>query len=79
VGSCRRELLDPGIVFNEAHLRRLVLEYFRYYHEDRTRDGLGKDSPEKRPVEQRKAVRSRLLAIVRVDGLHHRYTWRAAA
>ena len=49
VGSCRRELLDHVIVFDEAHLRSLVREYLRYYHaEDRTHDGLGKDTPEKR-------------------------------
>jgi len=35
VGSCRRELLDHVIIFNEAHLRRLVREYLGYYHADR--------------------------------------------
>jgi hypothetical protein len=79
VGSCRRELLDPVIVFNAAHLRRWVREYLRYYHEDRAHDGLGKDTPEKRPVEPRKAALSRLVAMPRVGGIHHRYTWRAAA
>ncbi len=74
VGSCRRELLDYVIVFNEAHLRRLVREYLPYYHEDRTHDGLGKDTPENRPVERRKTAPSRLVAMLRVGGLHHRYT-----
>jgi hypothetical protein len=45
VGSCHRELLDQVIVFNEAHLRRLVRENLRSYHEDRTHDGLGKTPP----------------------------------
>ncbi len=40
MGSCRRELLDHVIILNEAHLRRLVREYIRYYHEDRIHDGL---------------------------------------
>jgi len=79
VGSCRRELLDHVIVFNEAHLRRLVREYVGYYHADRTHDGLGKDTPEKRPVEGRPASPCRVVAIPRVGGLHHRYQWRAAA
>jgi putative transposase len=35
VGSYRRELLDHVIVLSEPHLRRLVREYMRYYHEDR--------------------------------------------
>jgi hypothetical protein len=28
-------LLDHVIIFNEAHLRRLVREYLGYYHADR--------------------------------------------
>ncbi len=79
VGSCRRELLDHVIVFNGAHLRRLVREYLRYYHADRTHDGLGKDTPEKRPVQGREASHVSLVALPRVGGLHHRYTWRLAA
>jgi len=66
VGSCRRELLDSLIVFNAAHPRRLAREYLRYYHEDRTHDGLGKDSPEKRVVERRKGAPSRLVCPVSV-------------
>jgi transposase InsO family protein len=40
VGSCRRDLLDHVIVLNEQHLKRLMAEYVRYYHEDRTHLGL---------------------------------------
>jgi putative transposase len=43
VGSCRRDLLDHVIVLNEQHLKRLMSEYVRYYHEDRTHLGLAKD------------------------------------
>jgi putative transposase len=35
-GTCRRELLDHVIVLNEQHLQRLLQEFLRYYHEDRT-------------------------------------------
>lgn len=79
VGSCRRELLDHVIVLNEAHLRRLLRDYINYYHEDRTHDGLDKDTPDQRPVEHRCRHRSQLLAMPRVGGLHHRYVWRQAA
>jgi putative transposase len=78
VGSCRRQMLDHMIVINEAHLQRLVRDYLSYYHADRTHDGLGKDTPEKRAVEGRKAGYYRVVAMPRVGGLHHRYTWRAA-
>ena len=46
IGSCRRELLDQVIVLNEHHLRRLIRDYIRYYHEDRIHDSLSKDTPE---------------------------------
>ena len=50
VGSCRRDLLDHVVVLNERHLKRLMAEYMRYYHEDRTHLGLAKDTPASRPV-----------------------------
>ena len=36
IGSIRRECLDHVIVFNEAHLLRILTAYFAYYHEART-------------------------------------------
>ena len=36
VGSVRRDLLDHVIILNQRHLRRLMKNYLRYYHEDRT-------------------------------------------
>jgi hypothetical protein len=42
VGSCRRDLLDHIIAVDERHLKRLLSDYIRYYHEDRTHFGLGK-------------------------------------
>jgi putative transposase len=76
VGSCRRELLDHVIVFNETHLRRLVHEYLSYYHEDRIHDSLDKDTPVTRAIERSNAARPRVVAMPRVGGLHHRYTWK---
>jgi putative transposase len=43
VRNIRNELLDHVIVLNERHLRRLAQDYLRYYHEDRTHDGLNTD------------------------------------
>jgi Integrase core domain len=45
VGSCRQDLLDHVIVLNERHLKRLMGDYVRYYHDDRTHFGLAKDTP----------------------------------
>ena len=73
VGSCRRDLLDHVIVLNERHLKRLMAEYVRYYHEDRTHLGLAKDTPAGRPVATRAGIGSRIHSLPRLGGLHHRY------
>jgi len=70
VGSCRHDLLDHIIALNERHLRRLVSEYVRYYHDDRTHLGLRKGTPDRRiPTE----ASGRILSHERLGGLHHRY------
>jgi transposase InsO family protein len=51
IGSCRRELLDHIIAWNERHLVRLLREYVSYYHQDRVHDSLGKDTPKGRPAQ----------------------------
>ena len=79
VGSCRREMLDHVIALNEQHLRRLIRNYVNYYHEDRVHDSLGKDTPNRRPVEHQRPKKSVVLSMPRLGGLHHRYTWREAA
>jgi putative transposase len=70
VESCRRDLLDHIIAVNERHLKRLLSEYVRYYHEDRTHLGLGKGTPDGRT---RSMASGRVLSHERVGGLHHRY------
>ena len=73
VGSCRRDLLDHVIVLNEQHLKRLMSEYVRYYHEDRTHLGLAKDTPTGRPAALCPVVGSKIHSSPRLGGLHHRY------
>ena len=70
IESCRRDLLDHVIAVNERHLRRLLSEYLRYYHEDRTHLGLEKGIPHGRT---RSTASSRVLSHDRLGGLHHRY------
>ncbi|MBK8793916.1 MAG: transposase [Holophaga sp.] len=78
-GSLRRELLDHVVVLNEDHLRRLLKEYFTYYHQDRTHLALGKDAPNGRLEEIPPNAAALVEAQPRVGGLHHRYLWRNAA
>jgi transposase InsO family protein len=70
VESCRRDLLDHIIALDEGHLKRLLSEYVRYYHEDRTHLGLGKGTPAERT---RSVAPGRVLSHERLGGLYHRY------
>jgi transposase InsO family protein len=79
VGSCRREILDHVIALNQQHLRRLIRDYVSYYHLDRIHDSLEKDTPNRRPVEQKPAANATVISNARLGGLHHRYGWREAA
>jgi transposase InsO family protein len=69
VESCRRDLFDHIIAVNESHMKRLLGEYVRYYHEDRTHLGLGKGTPVGRICS---AASGRVLPHERFRGLHLR-------
>jgi putative transposase len=71
--NCRRDLLDHVIVLNERHLKRLMNEYVRYYHDDRTHLALDKGTPDGREAVSRSDVGNRIIAMPRLGGLHHRY------
>ncbi len=76
VGTLRRDCLNHVIVLSENHLRRIVRNYLVYYHDCRTHLSLDKDAPEPRAIELPELGEVR--ALPQVDGLHHRYTRRAA-
>src|SRR5262249_52880545 len=69
IGSIRRECVDHILVFGQAHLRRILKSYARYYNETRTHLALDKDAPVSRPVQRTGVVRSRAI----LGGLHHHY------
>jgi putative transposase len=73
VGNCRRDLFDHVIVLNEPHLMRLMKEYVRYYHDDRTHLGLEKETPAGRERAEGATVGAKVVSISRLGGLHHRY------
>jgi hypothetical protein len=57
------------IVLGEAHLRRILKSYARYYNETRTHLALDKDAPLSRPVKRA----GRILCRPVLAGLHHEY------
>ena len=76
IGSIRRDCLDHVIVLNERHVKRILTDYFDYYHRWRTHQSLEMDSPESRsahPPDFGKVVQ-----FPEVGGLHHHYERLAA-
>lgn len=73
VGSCRRDLFNHVIVLNERHLKRVMIEYILYYHDDRTHLGLNKQTPEHRVRAEQMNANPKIVSMPRLGGLHHRY------
>jgi transposase InsO family protein len=69
IGSIRRECLDHIIVLGEAHLRRILKSYARYYNQRRTHLALDKDAPLSRAVNRE----GRILCRPVLGRLHHEY------
>ncbi|TAI63486.1 integrase core domain-containing protein [Bradyrhizobium sp. Leo170] len=69
IGSIRRECLDHFVVLGEAHLRRILRDYTRYYNDIRTHRSLDKDAPVGRPVQRTGSIKSFPI----LAGLHHHY------
>jgi transposase InsO family protein len=70
IGSIRRECVDHIIVLGEAHLRRILKSYARYYNGVRPHRSLNKDAPVSRSVQRAGVIRSRAI----LGGLHHLYS-----
>jgi transposase InsO family protein len=69
IGSIRRECLDHLIIFNQAHLRRVLVADRDYDNRVRTHLSLAKDAPHGRPLQ-------RIGEVTRVPylgGLHHSF------
>ena len=58
IGSIRRECADHFIVLGEAHLRRILRSYARYYNTIRTHWSLDKDAPVYRPIQRTGIINS---------------------
>jgi transposase InsO family protein len=69
IGSMRRECVDHIVVLGEAHLRRTLQSYARYYNEWRIHRSLNKGAPFHRTIERLGVITSRRV----LGGLHHHY------
>jgi len=74
IGSVRRECLDHILLVSEAHLRRVLNEYVRYFNHSRPHQGLRQCVPE--PGEHGEASVGTAAAVTAfpvLGGLHHTY------
>ena len=69
IGSIRRECVDHFIVLGEAHLRRILQTYARYYNDIRTHRSLDKDALVSRLVQRIGSIKSHPI----LGGLHYHY------
>jgi transposase InsO family protein len=69
IGSIRRKCLYHIVVLGEAHLRRILRSYARYYNDIRTHRSLDKDAPVSRQVQWTGIISSHAV----LGGLHHHY------
>ncbi len=71
IGSIRRDCLDHVVVLNDRHLKRILTNYFNYYHRWRTHLSLGMNSPESRSVQL--PALGKVVQFPEFCGLHHHY------
>ena len=69
IGSIQRESLDHLVVFDQAHLRRVLKNYAAYYNQVRTHLSLRKNAPDFRHPQKLGTIDS----IPIPGGLHHHY------
>ena len=74
LGSVRREWLDHLVLVSEAHLRRVLSAYVRYFNRSRPHQGINQRVPESEDVTASAINTSGLIVTLPVlGGLHHEY------
>jgi transposase InsO family protein len=72
LGSVRRECLDHILIPGEAHLRRALKEYGRYFNRARPHQGIGQRLPQAVP-NRSGGDQGEIVALPILGGLHHDY------
>jgi putative transposase len=74
IGSCRREILDRTLVWNQAHLQRVLAEYEDHYNRYRPHRTLGQASPLTKLPEPTNADQLKVRRRDRLGGVVHEYS-----
>jgi len=73
IGGCRRELLDRALIWNPAHLRRVLEGYEAHHNQHRPHRSLNGAAPLKPLPEPADLARYRVQRQARVGGLINEY------
>ena len=74
LGSVRRECLDHIVIISEAHLRRVLSEYVRYFNHSRPHQGINQRVPDRESSPNRSAGTTEgIVSSPVLGGLHHEY------
>ena len=73
IGGCRRELLDRTLVWNQAHLRRILLQYETHHNQHRPHRSLDSAAPLKPLPEPVDLEQYRVRRHARVSGMINEY------
>ncbi len=73
IGGCRRELLDRTLVWNQAHLRRILREYETHHNQHRPHRSLDSAAPLKPLPERVDLEQYRVRRHARVSGMINEY------
>ena len=74
LGSVRRECLDHVLLLSDRHLRRVMVEYVRYFNRARPHQGLGQQVPNSpHPAGASPSATGPVVAVTVLGRLHHEY------
>ncbi len=74
LGRIRRECLDHVLILSEAHLRRILNEYVRYFNRSRPHQGIDQQIPEPGDtVASTDSGAADVVAFPVLGGLHYKY------
>ncbi len=74
LGSVQLECLDHVLLVSEAHLRRVLSEYVRYFNHARPHQGINQRVPERGDASSSSIdAEGRVVAFPVLGGLHHDY------
>jgi putative transposase len=73
IGGCRRELLDRTLIWNQAHLRRILRQYETHHNQHRPHRSLASAAPLKPLPEPVDLEQYRVTRQARVGGLINEY------